>query len=102
MNENQNTLPGFTRRDFIKSGSFATAMAMMGGVPLFAQTNAAPAVQNKSGIKVKVAVVGLGTWGREVLRTLARIPSAQIVAICDKYPASVRRAAPDAPNAAQL
>ncbi len=103
MNENQNILPGFNRRDFIKSGSsLAAAMAMMGGVRLFAQTNAASAAGGKPGIKVKVAVVGLGTWGREIVRTLARLPSAQVVAICDKYPASVRRAAPDAPDAAQL
>jgi predicted dehydrogenase len=99
MNENQNLFSGVSRRDFIRSGSFATAMAMMGGVQLFAQASATPAAENKAGIKVKVAVVGLGTWGREILRTLARIPSAQVVAICDKYGASVRRAAPDAPNA---
>ncbi len=101
MNEHENLLPGSTRRDFIKSGSFATVMAMMGGVPLFAQTNAAPAAAH-AGIKVKVGIVGLGTWGREILRTLARVPNAEIVAICDKYPASLRRSASEAPKAAQV
>jgi len=43
----------------------------------------------------------LGSWGREILNTLALVPQADIGAICDTYPASVRRAATTAPKAAQ-
>ena len=43
MNENENEALGYNRRDFLKGGSVATLMTMMGGVELFAQTNAAPA-----------------------------------------------------------
>jgi predicted dehydrogenase len=91
-----------SRRDFIKSGSVATMMTMLGGVELFAQTNAAPAGEAKAaGPKVKVAVIGLGAWGREILTTLGRLPQADVAAICDTYPASLRRAASAAPGAAQ-
>ena len=42
MSENENDALGFNRRDFLKGGSAATLMTMLGGVELLAQTNAAP------------------------------------------------------------
>src|SRR5579859_573017 len=106
MNENEINSPYFNRRDFLKSGSVATLMTMMGGVELFAENNPGPAGETKLvGPKVKVAVVGLGAWGREILSTLAQIPQSDVVvdvaAICDTYPASLRRASSAAPGAAQ-
>jgi predicted dehydrogenase len=101
MNENETNSPDFNRRDFLRSGSAATLMTMLGGVELFADSNGTAAAENKAVVKVKVAVVGLGAWGREILNTLAQIPQADIAAICDTYPASVRRAASAAPAAAQ-
>lgn len=87
MNENENSAPGYNRRDFLKGGSVATVMTMLGGVELFAQTNEAPASgEKKVAIKNKIAVIGLGAWGREILNTLATIPEADVVAICDTYP----------------
>jgi hypothetical protein len=92
MNENESDALGYNRRDFLKGGSVATLMTMLGGVELFAQTNAAPAGEAKAPtIKIKVAVVGLGAWGREILNTLGRMPQAElpidaeIAAICDTY-----------------
>jgi predicted dehydrogenase len=108
MNENGSDALGYNRRDFLKGGSYATLMTMLGGVELFAQTNAAPAGETKAPtIKIKVAVIGLGAWGREILNTLARMPQAEIpidaeiAAICDTYAASLKRATSAAPNAAQ-
>ena len=108
MNEHENDALGYNRRDFIKGGSIATMMAMMGGVELFAQTNAAPAGGTKAPkIKIKVGVIGLGAWGREIINTLARMPQAElpidaeIAAICDIYPASMKRAASAVAGAAQ-
>jgi len=100
MNENDSG-NDFNRRDFLKSGSVATLMTMMGGVELLGQTNAAPASEIKANTKVKVAVIGLGAWGRELLNTLGRIPEAEITAICDTYAASLRRSAAAAPGAIQ-
>ena len=41
MNENENDALGYNRRDFLRGGSVATLMTMLGGVEFFAQTNAA-------------------------------------------------------------
>jgi predicted dehydrogenase len=102
MNENENDPLGYNRRDFLKGGSVATLMTMLGGVELLAaETAPAPSGELKSNEKVKVAVIGLGSWGREILNTLGRIPMADIAAICDTYPSSLRRAATAAPSAIQ-
>jgi predicted dehydrogenase len=108
MSENANDLLGHNRRDFLKGGSYATLMTMLGGVELFAQTNARPAQEAKAPtIKIKVAVIGLGAWGREIINTLARMPQAEIpidaeiAAICDTYKPFLRRTATAAPGATQ-
>lgn len=100
MNQTEIQTPDFNRRDFLKRGSVATLMAMLGGVELVAQTNA-PVETKPVGPKIKVGVIGLGAWGREILNTLARIPQADIAVICDTYAASVRRGASIAPGAKQ-
>lgn len=90
-----------TRRDFLKGGSFATLMAMMGGVELVAEP--APEAEGPKKLvlpKVKVAVIGLGPWGREILDQLGRLEQADVVAICDNYPAMLKRSATKAPGAA--
>ena len=108
MNENESDALGYNRRDFLKGGSVATLMTMLGGVELFAQTNAAPAGEaNAPAVKIKVAVIGLGAWGREIINTLTRMPhadnpiEADIAAICDTYPAFLKRGGTAAPGAAQ-
>jgi predicted dehydrogenase len=81
---------------------------MLGGVQLFAQTNAAPAGDAKAAAaKIKVAVIGLGAWGREIINTLGRMQQAtppidaEIAAICDTYPPFLTRTAKAAPRAVQ-
>jgi len=94
----------FSRRDFLRGGSLATVMSMLGGVELFAQTNqqaAVAAAKQPVGPKVKIGVIGLGPWGREIVNTLARLPQAEVAAVCDNYPAMVKRTASIAPAAAQ-
>lgn len=94
---------GFNRRDFLKGGSFATLMAMMGGVQLLAPVDEARAEESKEPkFKLKFGVIGLGAWGREMLDQLGRTPEAQIVAVCDHYPASLKRGGSKAPDAAQI
>ena len=103
MSQKENEAVDCTRRDFLKDSSLATLLTMMGGVRLFAQTNAAaPAETKPAGPKIKIAVIGLGAWGREIVNTLALIPQAEIAAICDTYAVSLRRAAANAPVAAQV
>src|SRR4051812_19753036 len=94
--ENENEL---NRRDFLKGGSLATLMTFLGGVRLFAED--AGEKPKLAGPKVKCALIGLGAWGREILATLGPIPQAEVAAICDTYPAALRRSAAEAPGAAQ-
>src|SRR6185436_2380871 len=93
----------FTRREFVKSSSFAAAMSMLGGIPLLAQEKkeAAPAPGGieDQGNPVKCAVIGCNIWGREILNMLARFPKADVVGVCDKYEASLKRAKEAAPKA---
>jgi predicted dehydrogenase len=98
MSENEYDALGVNRRDFLKSSSFATLMTMLGGVQLFGQTPPEPAPE----AKIKVAVIGLGNWGRELLNHLGKLKTADVAAICDSYGASVRRSSATAPKAAQI
>lgn len=91
-----------TRRDFLKGASVATAMTMLGGIELLRPTTKADEGSDLRGPPVPLAVIGLGVWGRELLATLTRIPEAQIVAVCDTYPAFLRRAGRMAEKAEQV
>src|SRR6266545_2542440 len=88
------------RREFLKGGSFATLMTMLGGVELITPAPVrAVDLETLVPFQVKCAVVGLGAWGREILGTLSRLKTAQLVAVCDTYPVSLKRAAGSAPKA---
>ncbi len=88
------------RREFLKGGSFATLMTMLGGVELITPAPArAVDLETLVPFQVKCAVIGVGAWGREILGTLSRLKTAQLVAVCDTYPVSLKRAAGSAPKA---
>jgi len=89
-----------TRRDFVKTSSFAAAFAMFNAGELVAQVAPTPTPE-PSGPTIKCAVIGVGIWGREILTTLARFPKAEVIAICDHYesPGFQRRIKEAAPKA---
>jgi predicted dehydrogenase len=84
------------RRDFLKTsaGTLAALLSQRGLSAWQVDRPAGPITP-----PVGMAVVGLGTWGREILAALARLPSAKVVAICDTYPAAIRRSSEIAPGA---
>src|ERR1043166_6456420 len=88
-----------TRREFVKASSFATAMTMLGGIPLVAQEKKPEAAAEAPAVTVKLAVIGCNVWGREILNTLARFENVEVVAVCDHYEAMMRRAKEAAPKA---
>ncbi len=92
--------PDFNRRDFLKGSSFATMMAMLSAGPRVLAQEDEEISETQSGEPVRVALIGAGAWGREILNTLARIESATVAAICDTYPAMLRRAQRMVPDAA--
>jgi len=88
------------RRDFLKGGSAATIMTMLGATQILADSEATSEPSESEGPKIKVGVIGLGTWGgRDLITTLAQVPQADIAAICDIYPAALKRRAESAPAA---
>jgi len=93
----------WNRRQFLQSGSMATLMAMMAGMEIRAaekpKADAKAADDEKPGPPVKCAVIGLGAWGRDIVKSLVRLPNAPVAALCDTYPAFLRRGAQDAPKA---
>ncbi len=108
MNKPEADNAGFNRRDFLKGGSIATLMTMMGGVPLVAQQPAAdaPGEEKKVGKKIKVGLIGLGPQGRDILDQLGRLPQdrdhGEVVAICDNYKPMLSRSASKTPGAAAV
>lgn len=93
----------FNRRDFLRGSSVATIMAMMGGIPIRAQEKkeepAAAEPKKGSGPPINCGLIGCGVQGREILKNLALLPNAPVVAVCDTYPAFLRRAKEAAPKA---
>jgi predicted dehydrogenase len=89
-----------SRRDFLRGGSIATLMTMLGGVELRAAEPLKNAAGNALvGPKVKCGVIGLGVWGSEIVGTLQRQAEAEVAGLCDTYPLMIKRAAKDSPSA---
>lgn len=102
MNANNNPAGDVTRRDFIRGSSLATLMTMLGGVELKAAAPRNAEGKELTGPKVKIGLIGLGAWGRELLGALQRVPEADVAAICDSYAPMLRRSAFNAPGAKAL
>ena len=100
---NSNPPDDINRRDFLRSSSISTLMMLMGGVALRAQDAPKPADtpldEKPTGAPVNCAVIGCGNQGREILETLARLPNAPVVAICDTYEPFLKRLKDKAPKA---
>ncbi len=85
-----------SRRDFLKT---ATASLLV----VFTQEDAARAarIQDAPPVSppVRLGVIGIGQWGKEILAGLSRLPSAQVVAICDSYEPALKKGQEIAPKA---
>jgi len=100
---NNDILTDLNRRDFLRGGSVAAFLTMLGGVPILAAEDqpAAGAVTTYKGETppVNVGLIGCGAWGREILKTLSTITFGPVVGICDNYAAYLKRGATLAPKA---
>lgn len=87
------------RRDFLKGAGAGLVVLLTEGESL-----AAGLIQESApvGPPVRFGLVGVGQWGREILSTLSRLPSAQITAICDTYEPYLKKGQEIAPKAATL
>ena len=91
------------RRNFLKGGSMASVMAVMasGKDVLQPSPSLAQAASTNAGPPVKFGVIGCGYHGRDIVGTLAVLPNAPVVALCDHYGAFLRRTGRSAPDAKQ-
>src|SRR5262245_52704291 len=86
----------YDRRDFLKTtGGTLAALLSQRGLSAW-QIDPQPAPDGPS---VGIGVVGLGTWGREILTSLSRLQSAKVAMVCDLYRPAIQRAADIAPGA---
>ena len=77
------------RSDFIKTASIATAGTLL--LPTLAP--ARPFIYHRPAQKHRVALVGSGWWGMNILNCAMRAGDSQVVALCDVDKAQVRKAA---------
>ena len=87
-----------SRRDFLK-----TAAASV--VVVFTQEDVAKSsAQELAAVSpaVKLGVIGIGQRGKEILSSLSRLASAQVVAICDSYEPALKRGQEIAPRASLI
>ena len=85
------------RRDFLKGAAATVALLLTAEQVLAAEAGEESPVK---GPPVRIAVIGLGLWGKEILTSLTLLPSAQVTAVCDTYEPYVKKALEIAPNAA--
>jgi predicted dehydrogenase len=66
----------------------------MSGIDPTVSTTVLPAKSTTTGRRelVRVAVVGYGYWGPNIVRNLSAIEQCDVVAVCDKNPSALRRA----------
>jgi len=104
---NEMQLSEVNRREFIRGGSVASLMTMVGGALVSqgrafgADAVAAPAAPPKKPANppINCAVIGTGPQGRDILAQLARLPNAPVVAVSDNNASALNRAKKDAPDA---
>jgi predicted dehydrogenase len=81
----------------------ASLMTMMGGTLLTRAADPAPAAagETKKSINppLPCGVIGCGPQGRELLQTLARLPNAPVLAVCDHNESAMNRGKKEAPEA---
>src|SRR5262245_32339500 len=103
MNTPTPTPADLNRRDFLRGGSIATLLTLLGGVEIkAAEPPKSASGKSLAGPKVKCGIIGLGAWGREIIGTLQRQAEAEIVALCDTYGAMLRRASKEVTGAASV
>lgn len=70
-----------TRRDFLKTMSMASAGLALGTGDLLHAQAASP--KKRRGDKVKIAYIGIGNRGEQIIEDFARTGMVEVVALCD-------------------
>lgn len=98
-NESDEHAARMSRRNFLKGGSIASLVGMMGGATEIAALPVhRPSRVSRQGL-IDVALIGFGQWGREIASTLDRIEEYNLAAIVDTYDVMLTRAQRSSPSA---
>jgi predicted dehydrogenase len=82
-----------TRRELIQGMSaIAGSTLLANSLPWISVLNAQTAARVSASDKVNLAIIGPGDRGTYLMKLLFKIPSANIVAVCDDYPPYLQRA----------
>ena len=84
------------RRGFLRTATGSLALLLSRRGLSAAQ---APPAEPPVGPPLKLGVIGLGVWGRDVLAALGRSPVSQVTAVCDSYQPFLKRASSALPQA---
>jgi predicted dehydrogenase len=95
-------MPDILDRRLFLAGAAATFSALLGERGLSAAHLPRQDDPVWEGPPVKVALIGVGPWGRELLTHLGRVQALSLVAVCDSYPPFLKRAQEAAPKAQAL
>jgi predicted dehydrogenase len=95
-------MPDNVDRRLFLAGAAATLSALLGERGLSAAHIPRQDDPAFEGPAAKVALIGVGPWGREVLIHLGRVQALSLVAVCDSYPPFLKRAQDAAPKARAL
>jgi predicted dehydrogenase len=86
----------YDRRNFFRTAAGTLALLLS---PRGLAAGQTPSTDPLVGPPVAIGLIGLGPWGREILATLGRMPSARAAILCDTYEPFLKRAATSAPGA---
>ncbi len=89
-----------SRRTFLKKSTLVPLVGLSGLVEI--KPEPLPkrvATRPEARATVNCALVGFGQRGRELAATLARLPEANLMAVCDNYDVMLRRSQRDVPQA---
>jgi predicted dehydrogenase len=86
-----------SRRNFLKKGSLAPLVGMIGGMEIKAEPTSRREGPARAS-PVNGAIIGFGQWGREIAATLERIEEIDIAAVVDTYDVMLTRARRSMPD----
>jgi predicted dehydrogenase len=93
---------GLNRRDFLRGVTLTSVgLAMAAEEIILTEQSAGAQGDAKAAAPVNCAVIGLGTQGKEILASLAKLGNGPVVALCDSYasPPFLKRSTDIAPSA---
>lgn len=86
-----------SRRNFLKKGSLAPLVGMMGGIEIIGKPSTHEG-RVRGAATINAAIIGFGQWGREIASTLERIEEVNIAAVVDTYDVMLTRAKRSLPD----